>query len=153
MVDDIFIDNDCACHLRTPMTDEYKDLYLWLFDLDSTTNAHLVISHKILNDYNRSFALIKSPENLIILIGKLTREGRLVKKSNKEISNFKKRYFTKLILDNLRSNLEDHDHIPVVMMSDRQFVLTMDNNFTYDLENFPNFRGLVKGNPTSLPYN
>jgi hypothetical protein len=49
-------------------------------------------------------------------------------------------------------NKEDQEHIPVILLSDRKYVLTLDQKFTDDLRNFPNFIVLVCAKPQDLPY-
>lgn len=47
---------------------------------------------------------------------------------------------------------DDRAYIPAVLLSDRKYALTYDENFTYDLENFPGFTVIVKSRPEELPY-
>ena len=87
-----------------------------------------------------------------MIVSKLTREGRLVNISNQQIKNFKNQYFTKTVEKKLQSNDEDREHIPTVLLSDRKYALTYDDNFKYDLEHFPGFTVIVKKRPEDLPY-
>ncbi len=66
------------------------------------------------------------------IIGKLTRERRLTKITNADIKGFQNKYFTKTVERTLRSNQENRNHIPVVLLSERKFALTNDRNFTFD---------------------
>ena len=63
---------------------------------------------------------------------KLTRERRLTKITNADIKGFQNKYFTKTVERTLRSNQENRNHIPVVLLSERKFALTNDRNFTFD---------------------
>ena len=76
----------------------------------------------------------------------------MVNKTNQEINDFKTTHFTKTVKRQLRSNNEDRDYIPLVLLSDRKFALTLDDNFKFDLENFRGFRCRVEKKPEDLPY-
>ena len=86
------------------------------------------------------------------IIDKLTRDGRLIKISNEQIKEFKRQYFTNKVKKNFTCNKEDQEHIPVVLLSDRKYVLTLDQKFTDDLLNFPGFRVIVCAKPQDLLY-
>jgi hypothetical protein len=58
-------------------------------------------------------------------------------------------YFLSDYFFSLKSSQE---HIPVVLLSDRKYVLTLDQKFTDDLLNFPGFRVIVCDKPQDLPY-
>ena len=112
----------------------------------------LVVSDKLLREYIASCQGAYGATSIPTIIGKLTREGRLTKITNADIKGFQNIYFTKTVERNLRSNQEDRNHIPVVLLSERKFALTNDRNFTFDLEHFPGFRVLVSSRPENLPY-
>ena len=76
----------------------------------------------------------------------------LNKISNEHIKEFKRQYFTKKTKKKLTCNEEDQEHIPVVLLSYRKYVLTLDQKFTDDLLNFPGFSVLVCAKPQDLPY-
>lgn len=101
---------------------------------------------------NGILGVLQSKAFPLEFMDKLTREGRLVNVSNEEIKKFKNKYFTKAVEKKLRSNNEDRNHIPVVLLSERKYALTKDKNFTYDLENFPGFKVLVSSHPENIPY-
>ena len=61
-----------------------------------------------------------------------TYERRLTKITNADIKGFQNKYFTKTVERTLRSNQENRNHIPVVLLSERKFALTNDRNFTFD---------------------
>lgn len=101
---------------------------------------------------NGILGVLQSKAFPLEFMDKLTREGRLVNVSNEVIKKFKNKYFTKAVEKKLRSNNEDRNHIPVVLLSERKYALTKDKNFTYDLENFPGFKVLVSSHPENIPY-
>ncbi len=152
---DIFIDTNIAKNFCNPLDDAYKRLIAWLLKYDqkkTAKNPYLVISQKLLNEYNRTCATSYSSSNIIVIIDKLTREGRCVKISNQDIKNFKKKYFKKHIVRKLTCNREDQDHIPTVMLSCRKYALSNDDKFLYDLTHFPGFIVIAKTNPDEIPY-
>jgi hypothetical protein len=137
------------------MDAEYKKLVRWLMKYDKnnlTLNAYLVVSNKLLAEYHRTVSSARLSTNITFIIDKLTREGRLVKYRNQEIKEFQRKKFKKTIVKKLRSNKKDHDHIPVVLLSDRKYALSIDDNFIYDLENFPGFTVRAEKRPERLPY-
>lgn len=42
--------------------------------------------------------------------------------------------------------------LPVILLSDRKYALTLDEKFTTDLMNFSNFTATVGKKPTDIPY-
>ncbi len=158
MIKDIFIDNNIASKFSNPQDKEYIKLTKWLmfFDQKDALNkhnyAHLVVSKKLLEEYNRSALNAKSNTSIPIIIDKLSREGRLIIVSNKQIKDFQALYFTKSVVNKLRCNTEDREHIPLVLLSDRKFGLSLDINFIYDLVNFSGFNVLIRKRPEELPY-
>lgn len=155
MKKDIFIDNNIAKNFTNPMDDEYIKLVQWLIKYNTqnlSENSYLVVSNKLLGEYGRTSSTGFTATSIPVIIDKLTREGRLMKVTNTEIKEFQREYFTKKILKNLRSNKNDHDHIPVVLLSDRKYALSRDENFIYDLVHFPGFKARVEKRPGNLPY-
>lgn len=158
MKHDIFIDNNIACKFANPADPEYKKLIAWLIDNHSIAEgeeddrAFLVVSQKLVAEYFRSCGDSPGSTSIPVIIGKLTIEGRLVSISKAQIQEFKNEHFTKKLERHFRSNNEDRDHIPIVLLSDRKYALTYDANFTYDLEHFPGYDVLVKKRPEELPY-
>jgi hypothetical protein len=155
MKKDIFIDNNLAKNFSNPMDKEYKKLIRWLMKNDPINpagNAYLVVSNKLLAEYSRSVSFSTSDTSIFIIIDRLTREGRLIKINNSDIKEFQHRYFSKKIRKDFRSNREDHDHIPVVLLSDRKYALSLDEDFVYDLVHFPGFHARVEMRPEKLPY-
>ena len=154
MKKDIFIDNNIACRFSNPMDPEMKKLIAWImeYEAESQNNAILMMSDKLLREYGASCQGAYDATSIPTIIGKLTRERRLTKITNADIKGFQNIYFTKIVERNLRSNQEDRNHIPVLLLSERKFALTNDRNFTFDLEHFPGFRILVSSSPENLPY-
>jgi len=158
MKKDLFIDTNITSKFSNPQDKEYIKLTKWLlkFDEEDVENrnnyAHLVVSNKLLVEYKRSALGATSDTSIPVIIDTLQRQGRLIKKSNQEIISFKQTYFTKAVEKSLRSNNEDRDHIPLVLLSDRKYALTLDNNLKYDLEHFSGFRVRVEKRPENLPY-
>jgi len=155
MKKDIFIDNNIAKNFSNPMDKEYKKLIRWLKRYDPEDlpgNAYLVVSNKLLKEYGLTVSPVAGGTNIWVIIDILTRQGRLVRIGNADIKEFQRTHFTKKVLKSLRANKEDHDHIPVVLLSDRKYALSLDNNFIYDLVHFPGFRARAEKRPEDLPY-
>lgn len=158
MKKDIFIDNNIANKFTNPQDKEYIKLTQWLMDYDETNSAnkdnyaHLVVSKKLLVEYSRSAYGATSDTAIPTIIDKMMREDRLIIISNQEIKDFQSQYFTNAVNRKLKSNAQDRDHIPTVLLSDRKFVLTYDQNFTADLEGFPGFSVTVEKRPEDIPY-
>lgn len=152
---DIFIDNNVAKNFTNPLDPEYKKLIKWLIRFNpknKANNAYLVVSNKLLMEYHRTSGLSYSLTNITVIIGKMQKEGRLIKISNEAIKEFKRQYFSKKIKRKLTCNQEDRDHIPVVLLSHRKYALSLDIKFLHDLENFPGFIVTVARRPQNLPY-
>jgi hypothetical protein len=155
MKKDLFIDNNVAKNFTNPMDEEYKKLIKWLYKYEngSSENAYLVVSKKLISEYYRSSINAHTNTCIFVIIDKLTREGRKINISNEQIKEFQRKKFTKKVLKNLKSNIEDRDLIPIVLLSDRKYALTYDINLTYDLVNFPGYNARVEKRPENLPYN
>lgn len=155
---DIFIDNNIASKFSNPQDKEYIKLTEWLlrFDQLDTENkdnyAHLVVSQKLLVEYMRSNQNALGGTSIPSIVAELQKQGRLIFKSSAEIKEFKDKNFTKTIEKKLRCNNEDREHIPVVLLSDRKYALSLDGNFSYDLKNFKGFKVLVEKRPQDLNY-
>lgn len=156
MLKDIFIDNDTLVHNFTvSASNDYKKLMEWLkqYDEDSPEdNAYLIISNKFQAEYGRSFAHAGPDNTVVAIIDQLTREERLKKKDNREIRIFMQEHFKNRVVRNLRSNRQDWDHIAVVMLSNRRYALTADNNLCYDINHFQGFDALAACDPQHIPY-
>jgi hypothetical protein len=159
---DILIDNNVAKNFATPIDQNYKDLIEWIneFDEDLVKKkpnkvleyAHLVVSQKLLVEYLNSSRDCSKPNAIPSIINRLTREGRLQKKSKIEIEKFKSDNFSKKTLKNLLSNQEDHCHIVSVLISNRKMCLTYDDNLIKDLNKFPGHKVTVEKRPENLNY-
>lgn len=149
---DIFIDNNIACRFSNPMDPEMVKLINWLVFSNKGDKAILVVSKKLLEEYCASSIGAKSETAIPSIINTLIIEGRLNIVSKQQIEQFKNDYFSKARINKMRSNAEDRDHIPVVLLSDRKYALTNDSNFTYDLNHFPGFTVLVSNRPELIPY-
>jgi len=152
---DIFIDNNIAKNFSNPLDCEYKKFIKWLLKYNPKNplkNAYLVVSNKLLCEYSRTAGYPHSSINIIIIIDKCTREGRLNKISNSDIKNFKQKHFKKHVVQRLTCNKSDWDHIPVVMLSERKYALSLDTNFRRDINNFPGFSALAAKRPQDIPY-
>ena len=157
---DIFIDNNIAKDFSNPIEPDYLQLINWLQTYNQTAVkdgsikeediAYLVVSQKLLVEYLSSARNASKDTSIPIIIDQLTREGRLNKFSNKDIENFKNKYFKKKI--KFRSNYKDQNHLPIILMSERKMALTLDVNFKFDLENFPRFSVQVEKRPQDLNY-
>jgi len=159
---DIFIDNNVAKNFATPIDKHYKDLIAWIneFDQDLVENnphlisnyAQLIVSQKLLKEYLSSSYNSSKINAIPMIINRLTREGRLKKISKTEIDCFISDNFSKTVKRNLKSNVEDHCHIVVVLLSVRKLCLTYDKNLSIDLTNFPGHTVSVKKRPEELIY-
>lgn len=151
---DIFIDNNVAKNFAKPLDPEYKRLIRWLlkFDADLKDSAHLAVSKKLIAEYKRTSGNAYSGTNIAVIIDKLTQQGRLLMITNQQIKDFKREYFKKRVIRRLTCNREDRDHIPVVLLSHRKYALSLDDDFTRDLINFPGFTVWVEKRPRDLPY-
>lgn len=146
---DIFIDTNIAKNFTTPLDPEYKKLIRWLL---TSSEACLVVSQKLLVEYDRSAKHAATPTSIPVVIDRLTRDGLLNKIGNPEIRAFQQAHFTKKVINKLTCNEQDREHIPVVLLSERKYALTLDDAFKHDLENFPGFKATVEKRPEHLPY-
>ncbi len=154
---DIFIDTNIVKNFNNPLDPEYKKLITWLQHTKGPTipkeeQAHLVISQKLLNEYNRSCGTQLGATNILILIALLQREGRLNNINQKLVDDFRQRHFTARIESKLQCNNEDRKLIPVVLLSHRKMALTLDQNFSKDLFAFRGYTPTVASRPEKLPY-
>lgn len=155
MKKDIFVDNNIAKNFSNPLSNEYKYLIKWLIAYDGKnldSNAHLVVSNKLINEYWSSARMAKSSTSMPAIIDSLTKQGRLIKFSNKELNEFRSKFFKKRIVKSLRSNKKDWFHICLVLLSHRKLAITLDGNLIYDLVNFPGFQVNVAKSPSALDY-
>lgn len=152
---DLFIDTNIASRFANPMDPEYKKLLAWIFTYDPANpaeNACLVVSKKLLGEYYASARHAPQATAIPAIIDMLVRQGRQILVTNDQIKEFKHHHFSKAIIKKLRSNQQDREHIPVVMLSHRKFALAIDSNFIYDLTHFPGFIVRAEKRPEDLPY-
>ncbi|AYL95007.1 hypothetical protein [Mucilaginibacter celer] len=153
MKKDIFIDNNAAIRFTNPPSDAYKELIQWLNTFSGTDDdAYLVISPKILGEYTASLGGSNKNNNMLFIIDKLTREGRLQKFSNNQIKEFHEQHFSNKILRKLSCNQKDRFHIPIILLSDRKMALIEDKAFLNDIINFPGYDVHAASNPDALNY-
>jgi hypothetical protein len=157
MTKDIFIDNNVAKNFANPMDKEYKKLVSWLQQYKPVpspdhSNAHLVVSTKLIREYIASSGGANAATSIPALIAQLQKEGRLIRISNEDIKTFQNKYFSPKVLKVLKCNHRDRDHIPAVLLSHRKYALTIDDNFGNDLLRFPGFKPTVAKRPENIPY-
>ncbi len=155
MKKDIFIDTNVIGNFSSQLDEGYKKLSLWLSNFNHNNpenNAYIVVSPKLISEYSRSLQHAKQNQTFVVILSKMQKEDRRVMISNQQIKDFQNVHFTKSIWKKLSSNKEDRDHIPVVLLSERKFALTEDENFTFDLRNFPKFKASVASRPQDLPF-
>lgn len=144
-MDDIFIDNRASHNFKNPMTPEYREFYNWLL-----TKGVLLLSHKIINEYNRSNNGCSKDSNILSIITDLHAKSRTKMIKNNQIEDFKNKH--KRHFRNCRCNNADRFHIPVIMLSDRKLALIIDIDFCHDVNNFPGYNATAKDNPSNLNY-
>lgn len=159
MKKDIFIDTNIAKNFTNPLDKEYKKLVQWLDSYDKRTEtkdennaAFLVISHKLLVEYIGSSRHTASATNIAVLVDKLTRENRLHRFEKTDIVDFQQQHFTKAFLKKFGKIKKDLDHIPIVLLSDRQLALTNDVGLTTALQSISGFAPTIADRPENLPY-
>lgn len=153
---DIFIDTNIVKNFTNPADEEYKALIQWLMTYDENKiedNAVLVLSQKLLVEYSRTIhATTYGNTHIHLIIAKMTQEKRINRIENEAIKQFKETHFTPKIKRKLKSNSEDREHIPTVLLSHRKLALTIDENFKADLETFSGFKVSVIKRPKSGNY-
>lgn len=141
---DVFIDNNVAKDFCNPLDPPYRDLIKWLYE-----EGHLAVSNKILGEYISSTGSSSSPTNIVTIIARLTRDGRLNKFTQEQLNSLR---FKKHVQKGLQSNQKDHPHLKVVLLSDRKLALSLDRNFRHDVNNFPGYQAVARARPEELPY-
>jgi hypothetical protein len=153
---DIFIDNNIAKNFANASDPEYQKLIQWLMAYNpdnKSENAYLMVSNKLIAEYTRTCAAAWSKKSIVEIIKNMTMEKRLVRITNEQIKDFKRKYFKKKVVKNFTCNKEDREHIPVVLLSERKYALSLDDKFINDLIKFPGFVVLAAERPENLPYN
>jgi len=144
MPKNVFVDNNVAKNFCNPIDLNYREFIRWLFE-----EGHLVVTNKILGEFVSSTGGSPSSTNIVVVIARLTRDGRLIKFSKSQLDAL---VFSKRIERRLRSNRKDHAHIKAVLLSDRKLALSLDNNFRHDLNNFPGYQAIARERPEELGY-
>lgn len=155
MIKDIFLDDNIAKNFVNPADPEYIELITWLlhYSGNPTHDAHLVVSVKLLQEYAGSTGLCKYAQNIGVIVDKLNSQGRLVTKKNREIRDFRNKYYTKHICNSFTCSKNDrHYHIPTVLLSHRRYALSIDKNFLKDLLSFPGFIVAAAKRPQNINY-
>ena len=144
MFKDIFVDNNVAKNFCNPLDIEYRAFIKWLYK-----EGALVVSNKVIVEYHRSTSHSYSCTNIIVIIDRLLRDGRLNKISNYALKRFA---IKKHILNTLRSNPKDHEHLKIVLLSVRKLALSMDKSFRFDVNNYPGYLAFAASRPNEIPY-
>jgi hypothetical protein len=149
---DVFVDTNVAKNFTNPMDPAYKEFVRWLHmhnEAFPENSAWLAVSNKLIAEYNRSCG---PTSNIIGIIDRMTREGRLNRISNELIKEFQRAYFSRTIEKKLKSNDEDRHHIPVVLLSNRKIAITLDRKLRDDLHNFPGHLAKAVARPDEIDY-
>ena len=158
MKKDIFIDTDFAVKkLTNPMSPSCLSFYQWLITKNSnpTHDAFLVLSLKLIREYSDSCGIYPSLRTgMSVIFDIVTKENRINRVENSQIKDFKKNHYkSKRLTGRLRCNKNDACfHLPTVMLSDRKYALSLDNNFSHDLNNFPGYTAIAENDPSLIPY-
>ena len=152
---DLFIDNNVARCFANPIDPEYKRLLAWLRRYDETSPldcAHLVVSNKLICEYMRTCQLSSSPTSIVAIVDMHTRQGRLQKRSSKDIKEFRRVHYKPHVEKSLRCKGDDRDHVATVLMSFRKMALVRDKGLRHDINSFPGFRAIAVPRPQDLDY-
>ncbi|MCP4110024.1 MAG: hypothetical protein GY749_31630 [Desulfobacteraceae bacterium] len=143
MIKDIVIDNSVSYRFENPPDSTYKEFIEWL-----RTEGFLVLSQKLLIEIKQTTQGRKE-SSLPVIIDLLIRENRGIFIKKGELDTF---VISKKIMKKLRSNKKDHDHIKIVLLSNRKLCLTEDVNLSYDINNYPGFKAKAADKPDLLDY-
>ncbi|MFW6130825.1 MAG: hypothetical protein ACOC56_06525 [Atribacterota bacterium] len=135
---DIFVDNNLISNFNNKMSNEYKRFTKWLIDEGS-----LVISNLLRREYKNT----DNKNNIHLIIDIQTRKGRLNIIENRKIREFKYKKH-----ENKRLRSDDYKHIKIVLLSDRKLAISEDNNFRYDINNFPGYNARAEKSPSKINY-
>lgn len=144
MMKDILVDNNIAKNFCNPLDEEYKRFIKWLFHEGS-----LVITTKLIVEYQSSCSSSGSITNVMAIIDKQQKEGRLNSLSTKDLKSFK---FKPKDERRLLSDKKDRNHIKSVLLSKRRFALSRDKKFRADVNGFPGYSARAEARPEDLPY-
>lgn len=141
---DILVDNNVGKNFCNPLDPEYKNFIEWLF-----REGALVVTVKLMQEYIASSGASSSPTNMPAIIDKLLREGRLNLIANKVLKAFRISRRTERFLI---ANRSDWNYLKAVMISLRKYALSLDDNFRYDVNNFPGYTARAEARPQDIPY-
>jgi hypothetical protein len=141
---DIVIDSMIVKNFCNPLSVQYKELLSWLKD-----EGCLAICNYLYSEYCRSTGMSTSPTNICVIIDILTRDGRLNKKTNAEINAFA---ISKGQERKMRSHGKDRKIVICVLLSDRRFIISKEENVLYDVMNYPGYQCNAKKEPKMIPY-
>ena len=144
MTKDILVDNCIAKNFCNPASQEYKDFIKWLRD-----EGTLVVTNRLIADYNRATAQSGSPSNICYLVALLQSKGRLLAYSKTQLATLE---FPKRVTKRLRSNKDDWDQVKAVVLSPRKYAITLDANFAKDVNSFPGVTARAELRPSKIPY-
>jgi hypothetical protein len=141
---DILVDNNIAKNFCNPLDEEYKKFIKWLFHEGS-----LVITKQLIVEYQSSCASSGSITNVMAIIDKQQKEGRLNFLSSGDLRSFK---FKPKDERRLHSNKKDRSHIKAVLLSKRKFAVSRDRFFRADVNSFPGYSARAEARPEDIPY-
>jgi len=144
MSKDLLVDNSIAKNFCNPLDAHYKVFIHWLF-----VEGELVVTQSLLKEYHASTAGSPSPTNIVVIVAKLTADGRLRRFTKQDLNLFQ---IPNHVARCLRSNRKDWDSIKAVMLSTRKFALSLDNDFVFDVNNYPGYLARAERRPQDLPY-
>lgn len=138
---DIFLDTNLSKKLINPIESEYLEFINWLY-----SEGALVMSNKLKCEY------LRGNQNLIVVINKLTIDGRLNPIKNSLLKSFT---FPKRIENKFISDFNDRVHIKSIVLSHRKIALIGDNKLLFDINSLPRFDGIkpiAEDNPSKIDY-
>ena len=141
---DLFVDADRSKHFCRPIDSAYNKLIEWL-----RSDGYLVVCPSLIKEYHKAEQATTAPTALLMLVGHLQRHGRLKQFGKTALGAFR---IKKHIATRLRSNLEDRDHLKIVLLSDRKLGISGDVKFRHDVNNYPGHRAIVRRHPSQVPY-
>ena len=144
MSKDLLVNNSIAKNFCNPLDPHYKAFIHWLF-----AEGELVVTQSLLTEYHASTAGSPSPTNIVVIVAKLTADGRLRRFTKQDLNLFQ---IPNYVTSCLRSNRKDWDNIKAVMLSTRKFALSLDNDFVFDVNNYPGYSARAERRPQDLPY-
>jgi len=143
-IKDILVDNTVAKNFCNPLDSHYKAFIEWLFN-----EGTLVVTQRLLSEYFASCGAATSSTSIPVIVNRLLLQGRLRKFVKDELVSFR---FPKRTEKRLRCNRNDRDNLKAVLLSARKYAVSHDDNFRYDVNNFPGIPARAERRPQDLPY-